>query len=255
MSQIDIHPSAKLGDNVTIMGALKLGANAQVGANVTFYPDVQVGAGTRILAGAVIGRPPIARGKLVRKVDSSGLPVRIGENCVIGANAVLYDNLIAGDNVMISDMASVREGARLEDEVVIGRSSTLLYDVTIGARCTVHDGTHLTGGMVIEADVFIGPLALSSNDNNVHMSRFELSPYKISPPVVRRFALIGTGALLGAGNEVGRGAIVAPGAVVTRDVPAWTVVAGVPARHLRDVADEDRQQILRKFGLAEEASA
>ena len=57
MSEVDIHPSAQLGDNVNILGALTLGANVQVGANVTFYPDVHVGTGTRIMPGAVIGRP------------------------------------------------------------------------------------------------------------------------------------------------------------------------------------------------------
>lgn len=255
MSKVDIHPSAKLGANVDIMGALTLGANVEVGANVTFYPDVHIGADTRILAGAVIGRPPIARGRLVREVDSSGQPVHIGANCVIGANAVLYDDLIAGDNVMISDLASVREGARLEDEAVLGRRSTLLYNVSVGARTIIHDGAHLTGGMVVEADVFMGPMAVSYNDNGVHLRRYGLSPFEISPPVVRRFALIGTGSLLGAGSEIGQGAIVAPGAVVTREVPPWTIVAGVPARHLRDVADEDRQKILREFGLADEDSA
>ncbi len=255
MREADIHASAKLGANVDIMGALTLGANVEVGANVTFYPDVHIGAGTRILAGAVIGRPPIARGRLVREVASGGQPVRIGANCVIGANAVLYHDVIAGDNIMISDLASVREGARLDDEVVLGRGSTLLYNVSVGARTIVHDGAHLTGGMVVEADVFVGPMSASANDNGVHLRRYGLSPFEISPPVVRRFALIGTGAMLGAGSEVGQGAIVAPGAVVTRAVPAWTVVAGVPARHLRDVAEEDRQKILREFGLADEDSA
>lgn len=255
MSKVDIHPSAKLGDNVDMMGALTLGANVEVGANVTFYPDVHIGAGTRILAGAVIGRPPIATGALSRPIKLNSKYVYIGENCVIGSNAVLYCDFACGHEVLIGDLASVREGARLEDEVVLGRGSTLLYNVSVGARTIIHDGVHLTGGMVVEADVFVGPLSVSANDNGVYERRFGLSPFKISPPVVRRFALIGTGSILGAGSAVGMGAIVAPGAVVTRDVPAWTIVAGVPARHLRDVAEDDRLQILRKFGLAGEDSA
>ena len=66
-------------------------------------------------------------------------------------------------------------------------------------------------------------------------------------PREKRFALIGTGATLVAGITVGVGAIDAPGAVVTRDVPDWTIVAGVPARHMGPVADADRDAILRRF--------
>ncbi|MCY4467034.1 MAG: DapH/DapD/GlmU-related protein [Chloroflexi bacterium] len=255
MSKVDIHPSAQLGDHVDIMGSLTLGANVQVGANVTFYPDVHIGAGTIILAGAVIGRPPIAAGQLTRPLTVNNKTVHIGENCVIGSNAVLYCDLVCGESVLIGDLATVREGCRLGDQVVLGRRSTLLYNVTVGSRTRVHDGVHLTGNMVVEADVFFGPLSVASNDNEVYLRRYKLLPMELSPPVVRRFALIGTNATLAAGIEVGMGAIVAPSAMATRDVPAWTVVAGIPARTMRDVPDEDRLQILRKFGLADEDSA
>ena len=63
-------------------------------------------------------------------------------------------------------------------------------------------------------------------------------------PTVRRLAVLGAGCTISAEVEVGEGAVVAPAAMVTRDVPAWTVVAGVPARQLRPVADADREAIL-----------
>jgi acetyltransferase-like isoleucine patch superfamily enzyme len=54
--------------------------------------------------------------------------------------------------------------------------------------------------------------------------------------------------------EIGTGAIVAPGAVVTADAPPWTVVAGVPARPVRPVAEADKRAILEHFGVSEALS-
>ena len=255
MSQVDIHLSARLADNVRIMGALSLGANVQVGANVTFYPNVHIGAGTRIMAGAVIGRPPIRAGTTNRPISLGDETVRIGAHCVISPNAVLYTNLRIGNNVLVGDLASVREGCQLADDTVVGCGTTLMHGVEIGARSRIHNLAFIVGGCRIEADVFIAGQVGSVNDNEVYLKRFGLVPFRIDPPRIRRFAVVGANATLSAGIEVGRGAIVAPGAVVTRDVPAWTVVAGVPARHMRDIPTEDRQAILRKFGLADEASA
>ena len=126
-----------------------------------------------------------------------------------------------------------------------------MYDVRLGARVRIIDGAILTGGMIVEDDVFIGPGVTTVNDNDVYLKRFGLQPFTIDGPVVRRFALIGTGASIAAGVEIGMGAIVAPQAMVTRDVAPWTIVAGVPAKQLRKVDDSDRQRVLRHFGVPE----
>ena len=255
MTQIEIHPTARLHESVAVMGAASIGANVDIGANVTLYPKAHIGEGTRILSGAVIGRPPIRAGTTNRPIQSGDETVRIGANCVIGANAVIYTNVQIGNNVMVSDLASLREGCRLEDDTIVGRASMLMHDVTLQARSRIHDMVHLTGHMLVEPDVFVGPSVSSANDNRVYLTRFGLQPFGTTAPVIRRFAVVGTGAIIGAGVEIGRGAIVAPGAAVTKDAPAWTIVAGLPAKPLREVDESWRLGILRKFGLSDEAGA
>ena len=252
MTQLNIHPSARRGDNLVALGSLTLAQGVEVGANVTFYPNVHVGENTRIFDGAVIGRPPMRAGATTRPISSGDATVHIGPNCIIGANCVLYTHLRIGSNVLICDLTSIREGSRLEDEVVIGRASAVMHDVTIQARSRVTDLIHLTGGLHIEPDVFIGPGVTTMNDNDVYLKRFGLIPFTIKPPRIRRFAVIGSGAAIGADVEIGRGAVVAPGTMVTKDVSPWTIVAGVPARGIRKVDPRDRSQLLRHFGLTDE---
>ena len=225
----------------------RLGVNVSLGHYVTIHAQVAIGDGTTIHDGAVLGRRPMTSGNTTRPVPADPGPLVLGPRCVVGANAVLYAGSTLGARVMVGDLASVREGCRIADDVVLGRGVLVMYDTVIGARTRVIDGAVLTGNMEIEEDVFIGPGVLTVNDNEVYLRRFGLVPWAVKGPRIRRFALVGTGANLIAGVTIGVGAIVAPGAVVTHDVPDWTIVAGVPAHPAGAVADADREAILRRF--------
>ena len=254
MTERDIHPSVRLGQNVNLLGQVTLGAGVEIGPNVTLYPHVVIGENVRVFAGAVIGRPPLPTGSITRPVDLGTAETRIGANSVIGANAVLYTDVHLGEGALIGDLATVREGSRLAEGVVVGRSTTVSHNVTILARSRLHELVHLTGHTLIEEDVFFGATVSSVNDNDVFLKRYGLIPFEVKAPKVRRFAVVGSGATLGSGVEIGMGGVVAPGALAVKDVPPWTVVVGVPAREVRKIDDETRLQVLRHFGLDPDAT-
>ncbi len=247
MAEID--REAKIGINVSFSPDTVIGKNVTIGNNVTFYPGVTIGASCTIFDGAILGKPPMGAGNTTRPISKDTQSLIIGSGCVIGANAVIYMGIRIGEKVLIGDLASIREGCVLGDQVVVGRACLVMYDSIIGNRSRIIDGAILTGNMVIEEDVFIGPRVSTINDNDVYLTRFGLERFVVQGPTVRRFALIGTAANIAAGVEIGMGAIVAPSAMVIHDVPPWTVVAGVPAKFVREINNETRARILTHFHL------
>jgi len=119
---------------------------------------------------------------------------------------------------------------------VIGRASAIDNDVVIGSRVRIQTMVYVTAFSVIEDDVFVGPCAMTTNDDT--MSRHG-DDYRLRGATLRRGCRIGGGVVLTPGVEVGEEAFVAAGAVVTADVAPRAVVLGVPARQIRSVPDAD----------------
>jgi UDP-2-acetamido-3-amino-2,3-dideoxy-glucuronate N-acetyltransferase len=124
---------------------------------------------------------------------------RLGSDCIIGRGAYVGPGVVIGDRVKLQNYALVYEPARLEDGVFIGPAVVLTNDV-------YPRSTDVTGKLKRSAD------------------------WDALGVVVRQGASIGARAVILAGVEIGRWALVAAGAVVTKPVPDFALVAGMPAR-------------------------
>jgi acetyltransferase-like isoleucine patch superfamily enzyme len=182
------------------------------------------------VSGAALQPSDLAPGLLL------GADVRIGRDVLIGGHVVIHAGVEIGDGARIGDHAQLRDRARIGAGSTVGSYSCVDPGVSIGARVSVQTRCYVTGGTVIEDDVFVGPGVTLTNDNT--MDRHPPA-MPFAGPVLRRACRIGGGSTICPGIEVGEEAFVAAGAVVAADVPARTVVAGVPARRLREVPDED----------------
>ncbi|HEX8097013.1 MAG TPA: acyltransferase, partial [Pyrinomonadaceae bacterium] len=110
---------------------------------------------------------------------------------------------------------------------------------TVGARCKISSHTFVCEGVTIEDEVFIGHGVMFINDiypraANEDGSMQSEADWQVVRTRVGRRASIGSNATIMGGVTVGEGALVGAGAVVTRDVPDYAIVAGVPARVIGD---------------------
>lgn len=217
-----------LGEDVNI------GVDVSFGAYVVVHDGTSIGDGSTIEDHAVLGKRPRLAG------SSSGHgavdPLRLGERVSVCAGAVVFAGARVGEGTILGDQSYVRERSVIEAGSVIGRSSVVDNDVQVGARVRVQTNVYLCAFTVLEADVFVGPGVITTNDDT--MARHGPQT-PLRGAVLRRACRIGAGAVLTPGVEIGEEAFVTAGAVVTGDVPPRGVAMGVPARIVRDVPPED----------------
>jgi acetyltransferase-like isoleucine patch superfamily enzyme len=131
-------------------------------------------------------------------------------------------------------------GCSIGDETKIGAFVEIQKNVRVGARCKISSHTFVCEGVEIEDECFIGHGVMFTNDvypsavNRDGTLQTE-ADWKVVETTVRRRASVGSNATIIAGVTIGEGALVGAGAVVTKDVPDFAIVAGVPARVIGDV--------------------
>jgi acetyltransferase-like isoleucine patch superfamily enzyme len=213
---------------------VRLGEGVTFGAYVVVHDGTVIGDGCEIADHAVLGRRP----RLSPHSGAGGEvgALELGARACVGAGAVVFAGARVGEEAILGEQSFVRERSSIGAGSVIGRGSVVDNDVTLGARVRVQTNVYLTAFTLVEDDVFIGPGAITTNDDT--MSRHPPQA-PLQGAVLRRACRVGGGAVLVPGVEIGEEAFVAAGSVVTRDVPARAVVMGVPARVVREVPDED----------------
>ncbi len=222
-------PGPLLEDGVVV------GVGVSFGAYVVVREGTVIGERCSIEDHAVLGKRP----RLARHSGAAGRHVaalELGADVSVGTGAVVFAGASVGPEVILGDQTFVRERARVGAGSVIGRGSVVDNDVVVGARVRVQTNVYLTAFTIVEDDVFVGPGAITTNDDTMARHGDETP---IRGATLRRACRVGGGAVLTPGVEIGEEAFVAAGAVVTRDVPARAVVMGVPARVVREVGDED----------------
>jgi acetyltransferase-like isoleucine patch superfamily enzyme len=126
-------------------------------------------------------------------------------------------------------------GCAIGDETRIGTFVEIQRGAIVGRRCKVSSHTFICAGVTIDDGVFVGHGVMFTNDlrpRAVGADGCLLTDedWELVETRVRACAAIGSHATILAGVTIGEGALVGAGAVVTRDVPAFAIVAGVPAR-------------------------
>jgi UDP-2-acetamido-3-amino-2,3-dideoxy-glucuronate N-acetyltransferase len=128
-------------------------------------------------------------------------------------------------------------GCHIGADTKVGAFVEIQKHATIGARCKIQSHSFICEGVTIEDEVFVGHGVMFINDRHPRATSdgalLTEADWQVVPITVKRGASIGSGAVIMCGVTIGEKAMIGAGAVVTHDVPANSVVAGVPARVLR----------------------
>ena len=158
----------------------------------------------------------------------------------------IAENVTLGSNVQIHHPSLVNlYGCRIGDDVKIGAFVEIQKGVVVGSRCKISSHSFLCEGVTIEDDVFVGHGVMFTNDAYPRATAGGRpqtdADWAVVPTLVSRGASIGSGAVIRCGLTIGAHAMIGAGAVVTRDVPAFAIVAGVPARPIGDMRTTGEQ--------------
>jgi acetyltransferase-like isoleucine patch superfamily enzyme len=131
-------------------------------------------------------------------------------------------------------------GCTVGDMTKIGAFVEIQAGALIGARCKISSHSFICEGVTIEDEVFVGHGVMFTNDRLPRATSSDgqlkgASDWSVEETRVCRRASIGSNVTIVSGTTIGEGAMIGAGSVVTRNVPAWAMVVGVPGRVIGDV--------------------
>lgn len=149
------------------------------------------------------------------------------------------NNVKLGDNVKIFDFVNLY-GCEIGDNSKVGAFVEIQKNAFIGKNCKISTHTFICEGVHIEDNVFVGHNVTFINDIyprsiNENGGLQDESDWQVVETFIKKGASIGSSATIMAGVTVGENSIIGAGAVVTKDIPANTIAAGVPAKVIRNV--------------------
>lgn len=149
------------------------------------------------------------------------------------------NNVQIGENVKIFNFVNAY-GCSIDDNSRVGAFVEIQKGATIGKSCKISSHTFICEGVHIEDNVFIGHGVMFTNDLFPRATRPDGTPqteedWKLIETYVKKGASIGSNATILCGVTIGENALIGAGAVVTKDVAPNTIVAGNPARYIKNI--------------------
>jgi UDP-2-acetamido-3-amino-2,3-dideoxy-glucuronate N-acetyltransferase len=148
----------------------------------------------------------------------------------IHPSAIVDDGAVIGEGTRVWHWVHVSGGARIGAGCSLGQGVFVGNDVVIGRNVRIQNNVSVYDAVTLEDDVFCGPSMVFTNVHNPRAAVPRKAEYRRT--LVRRGATLGANCTIVCGVTIGEHAFVGAGAVVTRDVPAFALMAGVPARRI-----------------------
>lgn len=162
--------------------------------------------------------------------------------------AIVDDGAIIGANSRVWHFVHVCSGARIGSGVSLGQNVFVGNRVTIGDNCKIQNNVSVYDNVHLEDGVFCGPSMVFTNVYNPRALIERKDEYKDT--IVKKGATLGANCTIVCGVTIGEYAFVGAGAVVNRDVPAYALIVGVPAKQIGWISEYGQQLDLPLTGNA-----
>jgi UDP-2-acetamido-3-amino-2,3-dideoxy-glucuronate N-acetyltransferase len=151
-----------------------------------------------------------------------------GKDYFAHPSAIIDQGCVIGSGTKIWHFTHIMPGCRIGNNCNIGQNVVVSPEVVLGNNVKVQNNVSIYTGVVCEDDVFLGPSMVFTNVINPRSAI--VRKWEYLKTLVKRGASIGANATIVCGHEIGEFAFIGAGAVVTKNVPAYALVMGNPAR-------------------------
>jgi UDP-2-acetamido-3-amino-2,3-dideoxy-glucuronate N-acetyltransferase len=149
---------------------------------------------------------------------------------LIHASSYVDDGVVLGRGTKIWHFCHILPGTVIGENCSIGQNVMIGPNVKLGNGCKIQNNVSLYAGVELADDVFCGPSCVFTNVNNPRADVSRKDEFRLTP--IGRGASIGANATIVCGHVLGEYSFIGAGAVVTKDVPAFALMVGNPARRI-----------------------
>ncbi len=166
------------------------------------------------------------------EVKLGGTPTEPAQNLpyFVHPTSFVDDNVVIGEGTKVWHFSHIQPGARIGKKVSIGQNVNIANNVVIGNHVKIQNNVSVYEGVEIEDYVFCGPSMVFTNILDPRCKYPQRGSAFYQKTLVKEGASIGANATIVCGHTIGRHAFIAAGAVVTKDVPDYALMMGMPAR-------------------------
>lgn len=152
-------------------------------------------------------------------------------NCFVHESSYVDDNVTIGSETKVWHFCHIQSGSVIGDKCSLGQNVNISNNVKVGNGVKIQNNVSVYEGVEIEDYVFCGPSMVFTNDLTPR-SKYPKGTEGYKKTLVKQGASIGANATVVCGNTIGKWSMIAAGAVVTKDVPDYALMAGVPAKQI-----------------------